>query len=851
MWFWRREGRTEREPRAVAERVRAKYQSFRQLLALNNECLELMAGLQEDLRYVPPRSEVLGDRIAGMFEKVGGVVASLEQLTGLDFSPLNSSLRAQRNSVERFAAALQEYRPARLSAWLSEINATHEVEVGAKAAALGEIRNRLGLPTPDGFVLTTEAYRQFCGLPFWTAIRDATKDLDLSDLEALRRASAALAAAVMELPLPRAVEVAIQGRARTLLKSGGSLVVRSSAIGEGGARTFAGQYVSLLHVPLEQATDSYRRVIAGRFGERALSYRLSAGLRDVDSPMAALFQMLVPARASGILYTHDPADPKGKTLWITAAPGLGLDIANGGAPADLYFVERAAFHRVVERKTVVKTEQLAPEPGGGVARIPLSPARSSESSITDEQVRQLADWGLAIESHFRCPQDIEWVLDEEGRLWIVQARPLTKMEPQRAKSRVKPKSEPLIAGGRTVCPGRSSGPVHFVDDLRRVGQVPDGAVVFIRKASPEIIEIFPRIAGLVAEWGNIAGHSAALLREFRIPSVFEMTGAFERLREGDPVSLDAVQTRVYAGILWPPHRMEWRLADRGHERGADPISRSLLNLNLLDPAGSNFHPSGCKSAHDVLRYCHEKGIEAMFEVNDFEIEHGAQCARELKTRLPLNILVLDLGGGLPAEEAARRHVTPEQILSRPFQALWKGLSHPGVSWTRETPAHLSDIASVLSTSLTPQRASMRGLGEKSYLLVASDYMNLNSRLAYHYSLVDASVSGNPANNYISFRFEGGGATHERRSLRACFIEKCLRENGFLVDRRTDLVNAWFRKAPEDLTGEKLDLLGRLMACASQLDMFMTSREVMLWYARQFLEGNYTFRPPAQKRPPVS
>jgi pyruvate,water dikinase len=127
------------------------------------------------------------------------------------------------------------------------------------------------------------------------------------------------------------------------------------------------------------------------------------------------------------------------------------------------------------------------------------------------------------------------------------------------------------------------------------------------------------------------------------------------------------------------------------------------------------------------------------------------------------------------------------------------------------------------------------------LLVADEYMNLNSRLAYHFTLVDACVSDVEGRNYISFRFAGGGATWWRRNLRACFIEACLSHYGFLVDRRGDVLNAWFKKATAEQTIAKLDILGRLMACTSQLDMYMTSHDTMKWYVRQFLEGNYAFR----------
>lgn len=842
MRLWRRGNAAREAPGAVADRVRANYVNFRELLALNNECLEIMSRLQQDLQYVPPQRDVLEDRIAAIFTRVSGVVTALDALSGVEHPVLAAALGAQRMEIERYSAAREELSRPRLSMWLSEVGAGSEAAVGSKAALLGEIRNKLGLPVPDGFVLTTEAYRQYAGIPLWKEIRDATCELDLNDLAALKRVSEALSARSMACEMPRALEVAISGRTETLLKKGGTLAVRSSALGEGSAKSYAGQFLSLLNVPAEQALDAFKRVVAGRFSERALFYRLSNGLLEVDSPMAVLFLPVVNARASGIMYTRDPGDEKSKALWITATRGLGLEIASGRMPADLFLVSRSRPHTVLERNIVRKEEEIVLVEGGGLGRRALLPGAREEPSLQDGDLHTLAEWGMTIERHFNVPQDIEWVLDRDGRLWIVQSRPLVHSEPARGKPRSRPKVEPLLAGGRTIHPGRTSGPAFLVEELQNIGEAPSGAVVFIRRPAPEIVEIFPRIAGLVAEWGNVAGHAAALLREFQIPSVFQMTGAFERLATGEPVSLDAVQACLYPGTLWPASRAAVSSVERFAAKNGDPIARRLLALNLLDPGAAEFRPSGCQSAHDVLRYCHEKAIEAMFMVNDAELERGAHCARRLATELPLNLQVLDLGGGLAPTDSPGRRVEPREILSRPFRALWKGITHPGVTWTREMPASLSDLASVLANSFKPQEGAMRPLGEKSYLLVADEYMNLNSRLAYHYSLVDACLSDTPGNNYISFRFEGGGATRQRRNLRACFLEACLARHGFQVDRRGELVNAWFRKAPADQTGERLDMLGRLMACSSQLDMYMNSREVMEWYVAQFMAGNYAFRP---------
>jgi pyruvate,water dikinase len=810
-------------------------------LPFNNDCLELLASIQEDLQYAPPTRELLSDRVSCVFEKTAEVVRTLERLTGYDQQPLLTSVAAQRQEVEQYIAA-DDLRPTNLSASLSEVNASSGAEAGAKAAMLGEIRNKLRLPVPDGFVITAHAYRQFCGIPLWQHVRDSTRNLDLNDLNLLRQVSAELTDLVMATPVPRAIEVALTERALAIERAGRAIAVRSSAVGEGGERTFAGQFTSLLNVPADQLVDAYKRVVAGRFSERALFYRLSAGLPEVESPMAVLCLGVVRAQTSGILYTRDPKDPKLDALWITATLGLGLDIASGRVPADLFVMERKWPHRLLEQSIVVKDEAVMLAENGGVLRRPTSPEEASAPSLNPRELALLADWSLRIEKHFGVPQDIEWARDERGQVWIVQARPLAPVDSSQTRSRARVKGAPFLAGGRTVYPGRVSGPAFLVNDLKSLQDTPQGAILFLRKASPEIVTVFPRISGVVAEMGNVAGHAACLLREAKIPSIFELGGAFERIQDGDPVSLDAVQPRIYSGMLWSPRIIESQIRERYQESSvkADPINRRLLVLHLLDTSASDFRPAGCKSAHDVLRFCHEKAVEAMFAVNDNALEGDWTCSKKLMTPVPVNIYVLDLGGGLALENPSAKEVRPSEIVSWPFQALWRGLTHPGVTWQREMPASLSDLASVMANSLTSTTGAMRALGDRSYLLVADEYINLNTRLAYHFTLVDACLSPNASHNYISFRFAGGGAAPYRRNLRACFVEACLAHYGFLVDRRNDLVNAWFKKAPAEETETRLNIIGRLMASTSQLDMYMTSNAVMRRYVQQFLDGNYTF-----------
>jgi pyruvate,water dikinase len=220
--------------RDAAPRILRKYLAFRELLTLNNECLELIAGLQEDLQFIVPKRDIVGARVAAIFERSSSVVGALETLSGLHYRQLRDSLDEQRNEVERYIAASQELATPKLSARLTEFGMDAVLEVGGKAAALGEVKNRLGLPVPEGYVLTTSAYRQFCGAPLWETIRDAVGGADVADFEALRTISKKLAGMIANQPVPRAVEVAISERANVLKTGDLGLAVRSSAVGEGG-----------------------------------------------------------------------------------------------------------------------------------------------------------------------------------------------------------------------------------------------------------------------------------------------------------------------------------------------------------------------------------------------------------------------------------------------------------------------------------------------------------------------------------------------------------------------------------------------------------------------------------------
>jgi pyruvate,water dikinase len=281
---------------------------------------------------------------------------------------------------------------------------------GAKAATLARLRAR-GLPVPDGFVVTREALEAFLDAG---GLRDAIEAIEAGIRrpapDPLRTASAEIRALVTGASLPAAVRVALRDH-RDSLPGGRELAVRSSAIGEDSARaSFAGQLDSILRVTtaleLEQALLA---CWASYWSDRALAYRL-AGRGRLDG-MAVLVQTLVRSRVSGVLFTAPPVPGlvEHDEFLVEYGAGWGEAVVSGRVNPGRAMLARDGLRW----RLLARPEDWAPELEGV---FPTGP-----------QMAELARAAGAIEAALGEGQDVEWTLDDEGRLAILQARPITTM----------------------------------------------------------------------------------------------------------------------------------------------------------------------------------------------------------------------------------------------------------------------------------------------------------------------------------------------------------------------------------------------------------------------------------------
>jgi len=177
----------------------------------------------------------------------------------------------------------------------------------------------------------------------------------------------------------------------------GPFAVRSSGVSEDGAEhSYAGMYETVLGVPTDGLAEATDRVLASGRAARVTGYA-----RAGEGRMAVIVQRMVEPIASGVVLTADPITGDRHRCVVTAVRGLGERLVSGAAAGDEW--------AVIEGKA--------------------SARRLSESAIGAAQAAEIAREARRIADTRGMPQDVEWAIDGDGALWILQARPMTALPP--------------------------------------------------------------------------------------------------------------------------------------------------------------------------------------------------------------------------------------------------------------------------------------------------------------------------------------------------------------------------------------------------------------------------------------
>ena len=299
--------------------------------------------------------------------------------------------------------------------------------VGGKAANLGEL-TRAGLPVPPGFCVTTAAYGLVAANADLDAVLAELAETPPDETRRLAELAAAARDKLLAAPVPEAVNEAVV-TAYAALGDRVPVAVRSSATAEDlPAASFAGQQDTFLNVVGGEALlDATRRCWASLWTDRAVAYRASNAVDHRSVRLAVVVQTMVEAEVSGVLFTANPLTGRRRQAVIDASPGLGEAVVSGEVNPD-HFVVDAATGEILERRTGDKRVEIRSVPGGGTRRVE-SEGGAGRSSLTDDRVRALAALGARVEEHYGAPQDTEWAIDPAGKIWLLQARPITTLFP--------------------------------------------------------------------------------------------------------------------------------------------------------------------------------------------------------------------------------------------------------------------------------------------------------------------------------------------------------------------------------------------------------------------------------------
>jgi len=296
---------------------------------------------------------------------------------------------------------------------------------GGKGANLSLLTQR-GFPVPRGFVVIASVYREFITGADGFLRRVAA--LPFHDAGALRVASEAVQALLLELPLPPRAVAGIKeqfGR----FPQGTAFSVRSSSTMEDLAgAAFAGQHETFLNVMgLDDVLDRVRGCFVSLWADRALAYRHQQGYDHSQAAMAVVIQQMVPSEAAGVGFSINPVSGQLGEMVINANFGLGESVVSGEGDVDQWILDKSA-RSVVTAHIGRKSRQVV-SAASGTREVHLAAADADRPSLTDAQLAALADLLVRVEADYAFPQDIEWAF-ADGRLWLLQSRPITTIPPR-------------------------------------------------------------------------------------------------------------------------------------------------------------------------------------------------------------------------------------------------------------------------------------------------------------------------------------------------------------------------------------------------------------------------------------
>ncbi len=294
---------------------------------------------------------------------------------------------------------------------------------GGKGASLGEM-TQAKIPIPDGFVILASAFNKFLEeTDLNIEIEAKLHKVNLKNINSINQTSNEIMDLILDAEFPKDI-------VREILKEFSKLkvsyvAVRSSATAEDSSvASWAGELESYLNTTKNNLLENIKKCWASLFTSRAIFYRFEKKLNGTKNSVAVVIQKMIQSKIAGICFTVHPVTKDYDQMIIEAGYGLGEAIVGGKITPDTYVVHKK--NKNILDKNINRQEKMIIKSKGGNLEKRVLKSKQQKQKLNDRQILKLAEICKKIETHYKIPQDIEWVFAKD-KFYIVQSRPITTL----------------------------------------------------------------------------------------------------------------------------------------------------------------------------------------------------------------------------------------------------------------------------------------------------------------------------------------------------------------------------------------------------------------------------------------
>ncbi|ANE49572.1 phosphoenolpyruvate synthase [Flavisolibacter tropicus] len=453
----------------------------------------------------------------------------------------------------------------------NQVNLADITAVGGKNASLGEMLNQLsskGIRLPDGFAATASCFWNFLeSYNLTTALQQLMDRLDRNNYVNLKEIGKAARELILSHELPPATQAQIINAYRELSGTEDiAVAVRSSATAEDlPEASFAGQHDSFLHIEGGEAViRAVHKCFASLYTDRAIKYREDKGFDHSKVAISVGIQKMVRSDrgSAGVCFTLEPESGFRDIIHISGVWGLGENIVQGTINPDEFLVFKPTLaqnkNAIIQKRLGDKAQTMiyATDSSSTTYNIDTPLNKREQFVLADHEIKQLAEWCLIIEEHYKKPMDIEWAKDGiTGEMFIIQARPETVHSQKKLNTvteyALQEKGE-KITSGNAIGFKIASGRARIVHSPNEDSQIEKGDIIVTDTTSPDWDPILKKASAIVTNKGGRTSHASIIARELGIPAVVGCGNATEEINNDMPITVSCAEGKtgnVYRGLL--------------------------------------------------------------------------------------------------------------------------------------------------------------------------------------------------------------------------------------------------------------------------------------------------------------